>query len=192
MNNVIDNINPLQQKAFDLYQETIALIRQQAGLFLQLGQALKRIRDEKLYQYMGEGGFETFNRFLNNPEIGLRQSTAYLYIRIYEYYVGELKLNQEDVLKIGVAKLMRFLPALKKKTVEEAKELILNVGEMTVYDTDVTVRENKLEEDKPLLYRDKETGKFIFEYHASQMLAIINKDTGDIIHMEENENEKIL
>lgn len=181
----MDTSNAIQSRAYDLYKETIALIQEQATLFIRLGKSLKIIRDDKLYKYIGEGGFDTFQHFLNNPEIGLRQSTAYLYIRIYEYYIEQLKLSNDEVVKIGVTKLMRLLPVLKSKGDNEAKEIVTSIGEMTVFDADQEVKDKNLEIDRPKLFQDKATGKFIFEYKSEQMLKIINKTTGEVIEFGE-------
>lgn len=175
-----DFANPLQKQAYDLYQKTVELVHRQAILFIELGKTLKTIRDEKLYRQMGEGGFDTFTQFVNNPEIGLRQSTAYLYIRVYEYYVLELGMGEEDVVKIQITRLMRLLPVLKTKPKDEAKELIENIGQMTNHDADVEMKEKKLTVERPLLFHDKETGRWVFEYRPSQMRRIKNTMTNEV------------
>lgn len=179
-----DYSNAIQRKAYELYQLTIKLIKEQAELFIRLGKTLKQIRDEKLYRQMGEGGFDTFTHFLNNQEVGLRQSTAYLYIRIYEYYVLELGITEDEVIKIPVSRLMRLLPILKLKDKAEAKELIEGIGQMTNYDSDQEIKEKKLYVERPLLFRDKETGRWIFEYRPVLMRRIVNTMTGDILEFD--------
>jgi hypothetical protein len=167
--------------AFNIYNDLQVAIKQQAKLFLIIGRLLRDIRDKELFKYLGEGGYDTFIHFLNNPEIGLRQSTAYLYIRIYEYYVERLRLSEEEVLEIPINRLMRLLPALKTKNDIEAKETILRIGKMTNYDSDQEIKESKLETERPLLYRHKDCGKFIFQYEELEMckcngtIAIVDK-----------------
>lgn len=180
MTNLANQSNPIQTRAYVLYTEIRELVRVQARLFLDLGQKLKRIRDEKLYRQIGEGGYESFSQFLNNPEIGLRTSTAYLYIRIYEFYIGRLGLSEGRVTEIPLNRLMRLLPALKQKSESEAKEIIERVGGLTNYDYDVEVKERKLESDRPKLYVDKESGKYVFEFISGEVDRIVETDPSGV------------
>jgi len=159
-------------------------IRKQAELYLVIGEILKRIRDEKLYSYLGEGGYDTFQHFLNNAEIGLRPSTAYLYIRIYEYYIQQLSMTHEQIIQIPINRLMRLLPTLKTKPDNESKEIVQNISQLTNYDFDEEIKEKKMETPKPLLFKDKETGKYIFQFNPEQVLRIINSETGETIYGE--------
>jgi len=164
-----DLATPQNDLAWSLYKEVQTLLRRQGELFLLLGKDLKTIRDQKLYRYLGEGGFDTFRDFLNNPEIGIRESTAYLYIRIYEYYVERLKIPTEEVVQIPLNRLMRLLPRLKEREDEEAREIVNEVQNVTTYDFDVIVGEKQLDVDKPLVYRCKVCGKWKIEYKPEQL-----------------------
>jgi len=165
-------------KAWEIYTFLQHALRKQVELFIDIGKALKTMRDDKLYLQLGKGGFDTFQQFLNNAEIGLRPSTAYLYIRIYEYFYERLKLTQEEIVAIPITRLMRLLPILKEKDDIEAKKIVEKVSGLTTYDYDQIINEDKLEIDKPYLFQDKETGKYIFEFKPEQMLRIVNKETG--------------
>ena len=162
---------PQTELAWSLYKETQLLLRKQGELFLLIGKNLKQIRDEKLYRYLGEGGFDTFKDFLNNPEIGIRPATAYLYIRIYEYYIEQLKLSTEEVVQIPINRLMRLLPALKEKENNEAKQIVEEIQNLTSYDFDVVIGEKHLEVDKPLVYKCKVCGKWKIEYKPEQLCS---------------------
>lgn len=167
---VRDDANAIQKKAWNLYTELQAEIKEQAKLFLLIGRNLKIVRDEHLYRQIGEGGFDTFEQFINNPEIGLRYSTAYLYIRIYEYYVERLKLLQEQVIRVPVNRLMRLLPVLKKKDDDEARGIVEEISEVTNYDYDQLLIEKKLDlPDRPRVYRCKECGKWKVEIKPEQL-----------------------
>lgn len=171
-------------KAWEIYTFLQQALRKQAELFIEIGKALKQMRDERLYLQLGKGGFDTFQQFLNNAEIGIRPSTAYLYIRIFEYFMERLKMTQAEVLDIPITRLMRLLPVLKEKTDDEAKKIVEKISGLTTYDFDVVVGEDKLETDRPTLFKDKETGKYIFEFKPDQMLRIVNKETGVKIYGE--------
>lgn len=161
---VRNEANALQQKAWNLYNDLQAAIREQAKLFLVIGKILKTIRDEKFYRQLGEGGFDTFEQFINNPEIGLRYSTAYLYIRIYEYYVEQLQLLEEQIIKIPLNRLMRLLPILKEKEESEAKEIVEQAAAVTNYDFDQVLKERNIEFAKrPRVYICKICGKWRVE-----------------------------
>jgi len=164
-----DLATPQNDLAWSLYKEVQTLLRRQGELFLLLGKDLKTIRDQKLYRYLGEGGFDTFRDFLNNPEIGIRESTAYLYIRIYEYYIERLKIPTEEVVQIPLNRLMRLLPRLKEREDEEAREIVNEIQNVTTYDFDVIVGEKQLDVDKPLVYRCKVCGKWKIEYKPEQL-----------------------
>lgn len=172
----------IQKTPYDIYTELQACLKSQVGLFFRIGYLLKTIRDEKIYEKIGDGGFDTFIDFLNNPEIGLRQSTAYLYIRIYEYYFLQLKIPQQELIEMPISRLMKLLPALKKMPDEKAIETIQRIAPLTSYDYDVEVRENNLETERPKLYVDKESGLYIFEFRIDQMKRIINTETKEIIY----------
>lgn len=156
-------------KALEKHERVIVLIKQQAKLFLMLGKELKDIRDEELYKNLGEGGNDTFIQYLNNPEIGLRQSTAYLYIRIYEYYILKLQMTEEEVIKTPINRLMRLLPHLKKMEDEKAIELIEQSSQLTNYDYDEELKERKLFSQRPTVYQCKECGKWVIEYREKDI-----------------------
>jgi hypothetical protein len=169
-------------KANNLYTEIQVLIKQQAKLFLMLGKALKEIRDNELYKYLGEGGYDTFPQFLNNPEVGLSYSTAYLYIRIYEYYVLNLKLDEEQVIKTPLNKLMRMLPYLKTIENKEAVEFLEKSLELTNYDFNEELKDKQVQSDRPVTYRCVDCEKWRVEYHekdicqCDDVFHLTNKD----------------
>lgn len=170
-----DNITPQQQQAWNLYNDLRGAIRQQAKLFLFIGKTLKEIRDTKIYRYLGEGGYETFDQFLNDPDIGIRKaSTLYLYIRIYEYYCLQLAMPEDEVVTIPINRLMYLLPALKEKSNEEAKGIVEQIAPLTTHDYDVVVKEKGLiDNQRPKVYRHKVCGKWI-----------VDVDTGLLCHCE--------
>ena len=170
-----------EELAFEIYKKVQVLLKEQNVTFLRIGQALKLVRENELYKYMGNGGFETFGDFINNPEIGLKQSTAYLYIRVFEYYVERLQFSESVLIGYPLNRLMKLLPHLKKKSDEEAKELLTNIGNMTDFDYNIEVKEKKLNSKKPALYLDKETGLYILDFEENQMLRIYNKTENKVL-----------
>lgn len=114
----------LQTKAFNLYQQTVNLIKTQRKLFLDLGFFLKEIKDKKLYTYFGDGGFDTWRSFLANPEINISPSMAEVYIKVYEFYIEKLKLPRDEVLSIPLVRLNMMKATLEKMDDKERGELI--------------------------------------------------------------------
>jgi hypothetical protein len=143
------------------------------------------MRDKKLYKHLGNGGFDSFLDFINNPEIGISQSSCYLYIGVYEFYVEELELPETEVMTIPLNRLMRLKAPLKKMPKDKAKQIIQDMAHLTNTDYYLEILDKKLESRKPKLYKDKETNKYILEFNPDQMLRILNKATNEILY--ENE-----
>lgn len=155
--------------AHQQYRQCVVLVKQQALLFLRLGRVLKDIKDHELYKDMGEGGFDTFQQFLNNPEIGLKPSTAYLYIRIYEYYQLELHMGEEEIIKTPINRLMTLMPHLKKMKDKDAKKLVEDTQDLTNYDFKEEMAERELVVQKPSVYLHSECNKYRIEYKEDQI-----------------------
>lgn len=181
----------VQQKiAWSCYQTLQESFTNQAKLFLYIGMVLKRIRDEKLYKYLGDGGYDTFKMFLKNPEISrLAPSTLMAYIRIYEYYIERLEILEGRVLEIGTNRLQKLLPRLKEKPDDEARAIVEDIGLLGHDDYKKEVREKGLEIPKPSLFLDKLTGKYILEFETDQVLRIYNRSTNTVIFGEPFDRE---
>lgn len=79
--------------------------------YLELGKALKEIRDGKFYI---ELGYETIGDWLRSPEISLSANWAWNVIGIYELYVVENKLPEDTILAIDYTKLHDIAPMVRK------------------------------------------------------------------------------
>jgi len=181
----MNNLPSLEQKrelAWEMYQTLRQSVVTQAFLFIDIGKKLKDIRDDKLYKYLGEGGYSTFQHFLANPELGLRPSTSYLYIRLYEYYIEQLQITREQLIEIPINRLMRLLPSLKEMPDDEARETITDLGQLTSYDYDIEVVERNIEKARPKLFRNKENGMWKFEFDPESMESIVNTQTGEVLY----------
>lgn len=152
-------------EAYSLYEELKTKLVQHGYVFLKIGQILKRIRDEKLYQYIGEGGNETFQQFLASPEIAIKRPTAYLYIRVFEFYIDRMGLSEEQVVAIPAYKLFRLLPLLKDKTKEEVSDVLDGVLDLGTKDTEEVIKEKNLDPWKrPKLFRCGRCNKWHVNY----------------------------
>lgn len=189
---MMNNLPSLEQNreiAWELYNQLRNSIVTQAFLFIDIGKKLKDIRDDKLYKYLGEGGYSTFQHFLANPEIGLRPSTSYLYIRLYEYYIEQLQISREQLMEIPINRLMRLLPSLKEMDDDKARETITDLGQLTSYDYDIEVVERKIEKARPKLFKNKDNGMWKFEFDPDCVESIVNTKTGETIYVNQTSPE---
>jgi hypothetical protein len=89
---------------------------------------------------------------------------------------------EEEIVSIPINRLMKLLPALKKKEDNEAKELIQSIGFMTNVDYGKEVEEKKLEIERPHLYHSILEGKWVFEFKPEQIEKIVNRETNEVIY----------
>lgn len=101
-------IDPIAQEkqAWDEYEELRQLIKNDIRSFLRKGQLLKNLRDTERYKKLGDGGYETFNSFLNDPVLKISRGYAYQQIQMFDFYVEELHLPVEEIEDIASIKLM--------------------------------------------------------------------------------------
>ncbi len=143
----------LNQEAFDLYNRVIFLKRKQSELALELGYTLKRIKEKKLYLYMGEGGFSSFEQFLANPEISINYNTAFAYIRVYEYFIEQLKLPKEQLLNIPFNRLHQLTGKIKNLPKEEQIEWVEKAKHLGRLDFEKELEEAKFKPEKEVVIK---------------------------------------
>jgi len=150
--------------AHDAYKKLLFAKKSQDFLFLAMGKILREIRDEKLYQDLD---FENFGQFLASEELSFSRESAFLYIRVYEYFVEYLQLGEEYIQNIPVSKLAMLVPVLKKMdSKEEAIKFIENTENLRYGEF---VREVKQHQSgiKPTVYWSEETEKWVVSYYES-------------------------
>jgi len=108
----MNEITEVQGKvAFVTHKSVLNLKRQMGMAFVEMGRLLKEIRDSKHYEALG---YDSFQSYVINSELGFKRRTAYYYIEIYEWFVEKFKYEAERVAVIGYDKLVRLLPVVKK------------------------------------------------------------------------------
>lgn len=167
--------------SLEIYHNLVNAIRSNTVTFIYVGLLLKKIRDDKLYLQLGEGGYDSFVDFVNNPELGMRYPTAMLYIRVAEYYHLKLDIGTDELSRISLFKLMRLLPVLKKKDDSESREIIKDVGNLTNYDFDALIKEEKWESTKPVLSKDKQTGLYNITFYKDSTSRIYEANEGKLV-----------
>ena len=107
-----------QNRAHELRQEIIQLRISATEQFFRLGEILKEIRDEEYWKM----GWESFDAYFSDPELGLKSSTVYHAIKMIETFP-----NREKLLGIPVSRLVMIAPHVtsdnREKLIEAAKGL---------------------------------------------------------------------
>lgn len=148
--------------AFAVNQQLILAKKQSDYLFLIIGKLLKQIRDEELYKQLD---YLHFGEYLYSNEVSFSKESAFMYIRVYEYYIEELKMSEEDVGKISVSKLSMMIPVLKKmEDKDKIIETVAEFGGLTHSDFMLRLRQTK-QDDKPKVYFSRDLNKWIVEYY---------------------------
>lgn len=125
MNNL--KVTEKNELAYNYFQKLKSVLRQQGVLFLETGRLLKILRDEELYQYIGEG-YDTWTGFLGDPDIGISQSRAYAYMGIYEIFIMRYGLEMDSLASIPWDKLRLALPEARRAG---SKEKAIQIVERT-------------------------------------------------------------
>lgn len=146
-----NQITPKQQMAWDLYQEALGLRGTQTKVALRFGYVLNKINNEKLYRYMGEGGFDTFKHFL--VEIKLNYNTATAYMRVYETYINRLQISEDELWGIPFTRLNQLTSKIKDMPLEEQKEWVEKAKVLLRDDFDKEMVEHKLQKVKRVTIR---------------------------------------
>lgn len=168
------DLKQLRADAWNSYQELLKVVGVHKYTFLIIGKLLYDMRERELYKYIGDGGNETFDQFLQNSETGLAVSTAKNYMDVYRYYILQLGMPEAEVAAIPPYRLNDLKGELKKRPDEEAVEIIKNMTPLTHADFRRARRENDLDSPYPEFWKDKETGKWILLFKPEQILFIKN------------------
>jgi hypothetical protein len=168
------------QEAQLQYRRVIELQKAGIALYLELGKTLYKIREEKLYLYMGNGGFDTYRDFLDNPEISFSEPAAYEYTSVYEFYCLKHGYQLEDLQDFPLNRLKRLIPLLKnEQEPEKVKQQIESVRGQTSRDFEASI--SPIAPDKPQVYIDKESLKWVIKFKPETTLEIINITNGENI-----------
>ena len=157
--------------AHNYYQQLQDLIRQQGMLFLDIGRLLKILRDERLY---GDLGYDTWSSFIASGEIGVKHSTVYAYIGIYEMFVLRYKFKYDDLAGIPWDKLWLALPAVRKlDTREDVVEVVEQARSLPRTDLIVALGgekvENNVRSKVVKVFKHDDCGKWAIDLPANEL-----------------------
>lgn len=151
--------------AFELNQRLIFAKRQSDFLFLIIGKILKEIREKRLYEHLD---YSTFSSFLSSNDVSFSKESAFMYIRVYEYYIEELQMSEQVIENISVSRLSMLIPVLKKiEDRNEVVELVQEYGSLTHNDFMLKLRQKK-HDDKPTVYYSKSIDRWVVEYWSNR------------------------
>ncbi len=80
--------------------------------FIDLGINLKKMRDDRLYEKLGFGGFE---EYISQSTFAFKRSPVYAFIGIVEDYIISKMLTKEEAKQIGWTKLNKIRSFRKTK-----------------------------------------------------------------------------
>ena len=172
-----DKITPQQREAYSYY-ENIKTARQKLGeYYLDLGYFLKEMKERKLYRYLGEGGYETWNQFLASPEISIKYVTAEVYIQVYRYYVEGLKLPKAEIIAIPLNQLNIMRTKLDKLPSQDAKlEMIEKAKTLGYSDFQKEMVDSGLAKPQKLrVSHCRKCEKMVIEYRKGEVCSCHDK-----------------
>lgn len=156
---------PEPELSFEVFKKLVIARKVQDAAFLAIGKMLKLMRDKKLYKYLD---FENFTQFLASEEISFSREKAYLCIRTYELYVEHLDFNQEELRKIGIARLMMLAPIIKEThNKEDAMKKIKEMDGLRYGDFVRQIKQETNTDGQPEVFFSKETGKWFVNYYSN-------------------------
>lgn len=169
--------------AHDLNHRIIELLKQSNKNFFEIGQTFKKIKEDKLWQYMGEGGFDTWSMYLAQPEICYGKSTVDNYIRIYAVYVEDLKIDMDLLIAVPVSKLQQMMPVVKNMDPDVAVEKIEFLNSLG--GNDFTAELNKL---KGLPENSEEESKQLAGGEEHDLKEIMKNMYNELVGMESSDD----
>lgn len=160
----VDKSLPEEDYAFAIWQKLIQAKRGHQVLFLVIGKLLKEIKEQKIYLKLD---YESFEQFLGSEEICWSREAAFMFMRVYEYYIEKLKLPEEKVASITLTKLSMMIPMTKGMDRDKAIEKIEELSALRHNDFMIRSKQEK-DDDKPIVWYSKELEKWVVEYFSDK------------------------
>lgn len=144
------------KEAFDEQSKIIELVKETGRKICELGKRLIPFRDNRQWAYLGYNSFQEWYQ-----DIGLSKTTIYRSISIYETFVLQFGLPEDEVFSKDIKKLDRILPLRNLK--QEDGTPILNeetaeewIDKCSLSETDLIKEINEQRGVKPELDRLEE------------------------------------
>jgi len=127
--------------------------------FVELGQLLTEMKKEQVYRIYG---YDNFKDFVED-EFNLAGSLVSRLVNNYKYYVGQLNLDEESLVNIGLDKLNVLRPVLKKSNPLEQEQWLQKAREEKT-----TLLKEKI---KDLKEKKEKSMKDVFTEHFLEKLV---------------------
>lgn len=158
---IIDTPNN-REDVYVLWQQLVSIVNIQNASFIATGKILKMFRDQELYK---ELDYPSFNQFISSEELSFSRDRAYMCIRIYEYYIEELKLEPDFINQVGIAKLSLMLRKVKGLDKQEVVRQLVDARDSRVDDLRREVKKELDKSGKPQVYFSEELGRWFIGYY---------------------------
>lgn len=162
----VDENLPRPELAHSAWSALVAAKKSHDALFLVIGKLLKIVRDENLYE---ELDYENFTQLLESEEVSFSREKAYMYIKVYEYYLETLQLSEEDVGSINVSRLSMMVPVLKQ--IDDRQEVIEKIDQMSKMrhgDFVREVRQTTNRKGKPEVFWSEEQDRWVVRFYDNR------------------------
>ncbi len=92
--------------------------------FLFIGKELKKIKEDKLYRYLGADSpeYESFEGYVNSPTINMDLRKAYYLIQIYDTFILKYGYKPEELSGVYWTALRAILPVVNETNISEMIE----------------------------------------------------------------------
>lgn len=136
------------QAAFDEEKAVRETKIQMIGLHFELGKHLKAIRDNRWYKVLGANSFE---EWVESPEIDIEHNTAYRYARLYERYIESGAFTVEEIADKSMSKLDMLVEYVdtERKDWAKRKQKLLGYLDLTRADLVIALNGTSDEKEKP-------------------------------------------
>lgn len=147
--------------AFEVWKKLLTAKKAQEALFLVIGSILKEIRDKKIYKTLD---YDNFGQFLASEEVSYSREAAYMYIRVFEFYIDYLEMSEDKIGSINLSRLSMMIPVLKElNNKDEIKDKIDELSVLRHHDFVHEVKKEK-KTAKPSVYFSESLDMWIIEY----------------------------
>jgi len=132
-----EEINRALQEEAALKENKVQFV----NLAFEMAQHLKEIRDNRWYKLLG---FDTFDSWVESPEIDIDRSTAYRYMKLLEVFVLSGAFKLEEVSDKSLSKLELLIPHIDMESSDwpKRKRKLLGYLDLTRKDLVITLNGN--------------------------------------------------
>lgn len=132
-----------QKRAYNLSVSIRDMLTEDRRRIITLGKMFKELKHDKLYQHVGEGGYNSFKDFLKNEEYQVNEGLINKYINIVNLYIDKLGLDDEYVAQIPFWKLDKLASSVRNLKPDQAIEILEGSVGLTTGDFKDYVKEIK-------------------------------------------------